>query len=311
MPYSRHLPRPRVRQLLNREALNIETHRLIRRLGRSAGLDVVRADFNSPIVAPGELAPEEWDRPLRLHGLDLDLDRQVGMLGRRLRPFIDELMVPITAPADRLAIHLDNPWYGPMDAHTLYAMLRSINPRRVLELGSGFSSLFIDLALDANLGHGATERASHEIVDPFPSPVLSRLGSRVSVSVQSAASVAIERFASLKSGDVLVVDTSHVVRPGGEVVRIVLEILPELASGVVVHFHDIFLPYAYPRIFYDRYNVHWQEQYLVAAFLAFNPHFIVELSNHALWRLRRDAVAALFPGLREGMQPGAFWIVRT
>ena len=252
-----------------------------------------------------------WDRPLPLHGLDLDLDRQVGMLDQHLRLFIDELVVPIAPPADRLAVHLDNPWYGPMDAHTLYAMLRRINPGRVLELGSGFSSLFIDLALEANVARAATERASHEIVDPFPSPVLSRLGSRVSVTAQSATSVDIERFTSLRSGDALVVDTSHVVRPGGEVVRIVLEILPELASGVVVHFHDIFLPYPYPRIFYDRYNVHWQEQYLLGAFLAFNPRFTVELSNHALWRLRRDAVATLFPGLREGMQPGAFWIVRT
>jgi len=311
MPYSRHLPRPRVRQLLNREALNIETHRLVRRLGRSAGLDVVRADFNSPIVDPDELAPEEWDRPLPLDGLDLDLDRQLEMVGDHLRPFIEELVVPVAPPPDRLAIHLDNPWYGPMDAHTLYAMLRRIKPRRVIELGSGFSSLFIDLALETNLIQDTKERASHEIVDPFPSPVISRLGSRVSLSVQSAASVGLERFTSLESGDVLVVDTSHVVRPGGEVVRIVLEILPALASGVVVHFHDIFLPYAYPRVFYERYNVHWQEQYLLAAFLAFNPHFRVELSNHALWRLRRDAVGALFGGLRVGMQPGAFWIVRT
>jgi hypothetical protein len=190
-------------------------------------------------------------------------------------------------------------------------MVRRLEPRRVLELGSGFSTWFIDLALEANRAGGASERAQHDVVDPFPSPILARLGSRVSLKIQSAAELDVAEFTSLRAGDVLFVDTSHVVRPGGEVVRLVLEILPVLAAGVVVHFHDIFLPFAYPRVFYERYNVHWQEQYLLQAFLAFNPTYEVLLADHALWRMRREDVRPLFPGLREGMQPGAFWIART
>ena len=79
---------------------------------------------------------------------------------------------------------------------------------------------------------------------------------------------------------------------------------------MIVHFHDIFRPFEYPRVFYERFDVHWQEQYLLQAFLAFNPNFEVLCANHALWRLRRDEAMALFAGLREGMQPSGFWFRR-
>src|SRR5205807_9593176 len=96
----------------------------------------------------------------------------------------------------------------------------------------------------------------------------------------------------------------------GEVVRLVLEVLPGLAPGVIIHFHDIFRPFAYPRIFYERYNVHWQEQYLLQALLAENPNFRIVLANHALWRLHPERMKLRFEGLREGMQPSGFWLER-
>jgi hypothetical protein len=78
-----------------------------------------------------------------------------------------------------------------------------------------------------------------------------------------------------------------------------------------VHFHDFFRPFEYPRVLYERFDVHWQEQYLLQAFLAYNPHFEVVCSNHALWRLRREQVKRAFPGLRDGMEPSALWLRRT
>lgn len=277
-------------------------------MGRRLGFHVVRADFNSPIVDTRSIAPETWRRPGPLHGIELDLDRQLEMIEQQLLPFITELDVPLHADGDRATLHLDNPWYGPMDAHVLYAMLRHSPPQRVLELGSGFSTLIIDRALRVN--PGATTD-SHDVIDPFPSPVLTGLRGRVRIREVSGAAVDPELFERLEAGDVLFVDTSHSVRPGGEVIRLVLDVLPTLNPGVLVHFHDIFAPYPYPRILYDRYNVHWQEQYLLQAFLAFNPNFRIVLSNHALWRAHPERVMGLFPGLRAGMEPSAFWFVRV
>src|SRR5581483_11082477 len=85
-------------------------------------------------------------------------------------------------------------------------------------------------------------------------------------------------------GDVLFVDTTHTVKTGGDVTRIVLEFLPRLAPGVLVHLHDIFLPYEYPREWVVQERRAYAEQYLLQAFLAFNPTYEVVFPAHAVTR---------------------------
>jgi Methyltransferase domain len=265
--------------------------RLVRRVARWAGLDAVRADFNSPVVDPSALPATIWERESPMPGLELDLDKQLEMIEQRLSRLIGDFKAQ------------PNPWYGPMDADLLFAMVRAVRPSRVLELGSGYSTLVIQQALE--------DGVVHEVVDPWPSPLLARLGARLTVRTQSAADVPEPLFEALGEGDILFVDTSHTVRPGGEVVRLVLEVLPQLRPGVIVQIHDFFRPFEYPRVLYEQFNLHWQEQYLVQAFLAYNAGFEILLANHALWRLRRDRVRSLFPALREGMEPSALWLRRV
>lgn len=259
-------------------------------IARRAGLDTVRADFNSPLVDPAQLPAAIWNRAAPTPGLELDLEGQLELIEKRLLPLVGDFQVP------------QNPWYGPMDADVLVGMVRSLRPSRVLELGSGYSSLVIQEAIE--------DGAAHQIVDPWPSPLLARLAGRVTVRPESAATVSRDLFDALGEGDILFVDTSHTVRPGGEVVRLVLEVLPELSRGVVVQFHDFFRPFEYPRVLYDEFDVHWQEHYLLQAFLAYNPGLEILCANHALWRLRRERVKRMFPGLREGMEPSALWLKR-
>lgn len=241
-------------------------------------------------------------------GLKLDLDAQLAFLEQSLPAPREEFRPPLHS-LEPGVFGLANPMYGPMDADVLYAMVRHHSPQTVLELGSGFSSAVIAEALERNRADGAQGR--HEIVDPYPSPLLRRLDPQPEVSSESAATIEAERFMRLRAGDLLFVDTSHVVKPGSEVLRVVFEVLPLLAPGVVIHFHDIFAPFPYPRVLYDEYDVHWQEQYLLQAFLSFNPHFTVLCANHALWRLRREQVSRLFPALRPGMEPSGFWFRRA
>jgi hypothetical protein len=262
----------------------------VRRAARRAGLDTVRSGFYSPIVRPQTLAPAVWERPAPMPGLELDLDAQLRMIEQELVP----LMAGFSAPPE-------NPWYRPMDAHLLYAIVRRNRPARVLELGSGYSTLVIQQALEAG--------ARHEVVDPHPSALIP--SDRVAVHRQSAAAVPQRLFDGLGARDILFVDTSHVIRPAGEVVRVVLEVLPALAAGVTIHFHDFFRPFEYPRVLYEELDLHWQEQYLLQALLAFNERFEVLCANHALWRLRREQVKRLFPDLREGMEPSALWFRRA
>ena len=263
-----------------------------RRVGSRLGLDVVAADHYSPILRPAEVSGDLWDRPDPMPGVELDLDAQLAWIESELTSLVAELQ--------ERDFPIDNGWYGPMDAHILYALLRREPPRRVVELGSGYSTLVIELAAPG---------AEHHVVDPFPSPLLTQARGIV-LHRASGADVPAELFEQLEAGDLLFIDSSHVVKPGGEVVRVILEVLPMLAPGVLIHVHDIYRPFAYPRVFPETLNLHWQEQYLVQALLCGNEGFELLLANHAIWRLRREAARRLFPGLREGMEPSGLWLRR-
>jgi hypothetical protein len=174
-------------------------------------------------------------------------------------------------------------------------MVRRLRPARVVELGSGFSTLALRAALEAN-GDG-----EHRGFDPYTRHDF--------VAKVAAQDVPTEEFAALRAGDVLFVDTTHVVKTGGDVNRIVLDVLPALAAGVVVHFHDIWLPYEYHRDLVAVLGANWSEQYLLQAFLSGNPEWEVVLANAALARERRDAVRAAFPDWDPDREyPTGFWL---
>ena len=99
-------------------------------------------------------------------------------------------------------------------------------------------------------------------------------------------------------------------RIGGDVVHIVLDMLPRVASGVLVHFHDIFLPYEYPREWILGRRYAWAEQYMVQAFLAFNPTYEVVFPAQAVARAAPELVREVVPSYEDGVNPGAFWIRR-
>jgi hypothetical protein len=128
----------------------------------------------------------------------------------------------------------------------------------------------------------------------------------------SAADVPLEVFASLGAGDVLFVDTTHTVKVGSEVVHVILDVLPALQPGVLVHFHDIFLPWAYPREWLEEHQWYWAEEYLLQAFLAFNDGFEILLPAQAMARDRPGRLAAAIPSFvaGAGVGPASLWLVR-
>jgi len=202
-----------------RERLEERLRQLVGIAARRVGLAVVRDDFNSPIVRPDRLEPAVWSRPAPMPGLRLDLDAQLQLLEGRLAPLIAEWNPPIAGPPPDGGFYMDNQMYGPLDSHVCYALLRDRPPARVLELGSGYSTLVISAALCANAAKG--HAAEHLVIDPAPSPLLARAPGPLRARAESAAATDRELFCSLQAGDVLFVDTSHSVRPGGEVVRLV------------------------------------------------------------------------------------------
>lgn len=242
----------------------------------------------SPAFTADEIPDAVWERRSELRGIAFDLDAQAALLAE-LAPLGEELGATGYAFANR--------FYEHVDAETAYAMVRRHRPARVVELGSGFSTQVLRAALTAN---GGGEHAGY---DPYTTTE--------GVHAVAAQDVPEEVFAGLGRDDVLFVDTTHLVKTGGDVNRVVLDVLPALAPGVLVHFHDVWLPYEYHRALTETLGANWSEQYLLQAFLSGNDGWEVLLANAALARDRRDAVRAAFPEWDPVTEyPSAFWIRR-
>jgi hypothetical protein len=183
-------------------------------------------------------------------------------------------------------------WFPRLDAAAAYAMVRTLRPRRIVEVGSGHSTRFMARAVaDGGLDTRITA------IDPAPRATLSGLDIEwISSPVQRVAA-----FPPLAAGDILFIDSSHQVKPGSDVEFLLKAVLPMLPAGVRVHFHDIFLPDDYPREWeWRRYN----EQAAVASLIEKNV-FRVDFASHATVTRQPESIGGvlarlpLVPGAKE------------
>jgi hypothetical protein len=274
----------------------VRAYGALRALASKLGFQIVLKTFYSPIPDLPALPADTFDRAAELPGIDWDLDAQLERVRAIVTPFAPDRYEP------------GNPSYAPMDASVLYGMVRTGRPSRIVELGSGHTTLVIAQAARENAADGHPCRV--DAYDPFPGVATPDLPGLDGLHPVAAQDIPLAVFEELGAGDVLFVDTTHVVKLGSDVNHIVLQILPRLRPGVIVHVHDIFMPYEYPRQWPERFGLYWTEQYLLHAFLAMNPSYEVLFSVSALLRDRESGMRALLP---HAMQGGgtAFWMRRT
>jgi hypothetical protein len=248
--------------------------------------------FYSPIPADADI-PASIDKTTReIPGVDLREAAQLQLLGELARSY-GELPFGDQESAER-RFHLDNEYYSYFDAITLYTMLRRFQPKRVVEVGSGFSSAVMLDTRDLFL-----ERETHlTFIDPYPERLESLLRpddrDRCDVLAQKVQDVDLSVFTRLQANDILFVDSSHVVKVGSDVAWIVFEILPRLAPGVLIHFHDIPYPFEYP-LHWLRAGRAWNEAYILRAFLQFNRDFEIRFFNDFMATFHADAVREQMP----------------
>jgi predicted O-methyltransferase YrrM len=197
-----------------------------------------------------------------------------------------------------------------LDALILEAMLRYSKPRRMIEVGSGFSSL-----VTARVNREFHNEHMHfTCIEPYPREFLIEgVPGITDLRIEEVQDTPLEVFQELGKGDILFIDTSHTVKTGGDVPWIYNRILPALPSGVTVHIHDVFLPGDYPMEWvFEGWG--WNELYLLQAFLAFNSAF--EIVFGAQWMLQHhfEAMLNAFPDLRDercrARSGTALWIRR-
>ncbi len=280
----------------------------VKSASRALGYDLVRRHYYSAIPDTSALPERTWTRVSDMPGVRFDPESQLDFVERELGTHLSEYAPPRAPTGSPGDFYLDNGFYESVDAETLYAMVRRYSPRRIVELGSGMSTLVI---AEARRRGGAAAESEHVVYDPYPRPELRAALERAAVLRPiSATEVPMDELERLGAGDMLFVDTTHTVKIGSDVNRVVLDLLPTLRPGVMVHFHDIFIPWEYPREFIEERSFYWAEQYLLQAFLAFNSSFEILFSAHALQRRYPDRVSALIPSAAPDTRPSAFWLRR-
>jgi predicted O-methyltransferase YrrM len=293
---------------MDTHALKVRAFRAIRAGAERAGLQVVPKTYYSPIPVLSELPADVWDRRSALRGIHFDLDEQLAWIEANLGEAMREFAPPEQSAGRPGEYALANTSYGRVGADVLHGVVRGLKPRRIVELGSGHSTLIMAAAAERNRAEGV--KTELRTFDPFPSVARAGLPGLTALEPIRAQDVPLDVFRSLEAGDMLFVDTTHTVKLDSDVNRIVLDVLPELAPGVIVHVHDIFLPYEYPREWPEDSGFHWAEQYLLQAFLACNRDFEVLAGTFALCRDRPEAMARLAPTWRDGATASAFWMRR-
>lgn len=272
-----------------------------------AGLAFVRKHYYAPVIDAGDIR-HPLDAARDLPGLDLNEAGQRALL--QSFHYADELTaLPLKKPAvDRFGY--ENTTYAEGDAEMLYNMIRHFRPRRIVEVGSGQSTLMAMEAIPANKREDAGYVCRVTCIEPFEQPWLERLG--VEVIRKRVEDCPDKLVRSLEAGDFFFIDSSHVIRPQGDVLHLYQRLLPQVAPGVIVQVHDVFTPRDYPAKWVIDDRRLWNEQYLMEAFLAFNPAFEVLLAVNWLANDRRDWIAEACPMLmrKPGKQPGAFWMRR-
>lgn len=270
--------------------------------------------FYSPVCDPADLkqrAAEIWpDPPSACLGIDFNDASHLEILRQWFPRHIKDFDYPEHGAADTELSHfyIQNSQFSWLDARALFVILRELQPRRVIEVGSGYSSL---LMADVNrrfLG----SRSRIRCIEPYPREFLKRGVAGIdAVLVQRVQDVPLSVFAELEAGDVLFIDSSHVSKTGSDVNYLYFEVLPRLACGVVVHIHDIFLPHDYPRDWVIDENRSWNEQYVLRALLMHSSAFRTLFGcSYAWWRFPQEVIASLGFHDRRGFAGASYWMRR-
>ena len=265
--------------------------------------------FYSPIVDPEELRSEIeriWpsDAP-SLRGIDLNEPYHVYVLREVFSKYYADFQYPELGDPDSVLKHfyIGNSQFGWLDARLLFVLLREWRPRRLIEVGSGYSTLLIS-DVNTRFLSGACEVLC---IEPYPRPFLKEMSS-IKLLEQKVQNVPYEVFEQLEAGDILFIDSSHVSKTGSDVNHLYFEILPRLKPGVRVHVHDIFFPKDYPVEWVLNENRSWNEQYVLRALLMFSKKFRVLFgSMNAFVNHKESLGAALNRSIDEVYGGGSIW----
>lgn len=274
----------------------ISVKRKVKQLARSLGYDIVKLR-NVHLVEPEKWPPGHFysvipdllevlerastifSKTARVHEIDMNMERQILIL-KDFFGMREE--TPFYSREKRIRFDIENGFFSYSDAPILHYMMRRLRPKRIIEIGSGYSSacmldtseIYLDNAVDFTFIEPHSDRLRQCLLE--------RDLERIQILEQPVQEVDLEIFATLQSGDLLFIDSSHVIKVGSDLQTVFFEVLPMLKPGVCIHFHDVLYPFRYSeeRVMQD--GTFWNEAYLLRAFLMYNRAFEVTFSLNYL-----------------------------
>ncbi|TDH20903.1 class I SAM-dependent methyltransferase [Segetibacter sp. 3557_3] len=252
--------------------------------------------FYSPIPSLKQVQSREhiiWGAfPNQLAGIDLQEEQQLALLASLSQYYVSQPWKD--HKQEGLRYYFENPNYSYGESLTLYYLLVHLNPKKVIEIGSGFSSAAM---LDINerfLGN----RAAISFVEPYPDLLRSLLKpedhNNINIHSSRLQELDPEVFQTLDADDVLFIDSTHISRIDSDVNHILFTILPKLKSGVYIHFHDIYYPFEYPKNWILQGRA-WNEAYILRAFLQYNTAFEIVVFNSFIGHFHQDFLKQRMP----------------
>lgn len=194
-----------------------------------------------------------------------------------------------------------NPAFSYSDAMSYYCVIRHFKPNRILEIGSGFSTLIADQAIKKN------ETGSITLIEPYPKEFLRRLESVNDIIESKVQDLSVSELVSLvEASDIWFIDSTHTVKIGSDCLYIYLKIMPEISTDIIVHTHDVFLPFGIPKIKALEKHIYWTEQYLLYAYMLDNPKIEVLFGSTYVGSMMPNAMAKLMSGKFPG-GGGSIW----
>jgi len=283
------------------------------RLFESLGVHVLPVHFYSPIPDTRLLRKNrgEFEREQNLLGIDMKEQTQVELMKSICPKYRDEYSkFPLESNGDPNQYCLANGSYGFASGQMHYCIVRDLKPARIIEIGSGHSTLATLSAVRVN-DEETESRTEVTAIEPYPSHFIDALdGTSITLIRSKVEDIDPVLFETLKSGDLLFIDSSHVSKFGSDVNFEMFEILPRLAKGVVVHIHDIQFPFDYYESYILDEHHFWNEQYLVQAFLMYNDSFEIVWCGSYMTARYPDLLAKHFPHFDPARVPTGLYIRR-
>jgi len=273
---------------------------------KKIGVFPIRDHYYEPLFNDKHLSVSLRE-PRNLPGINFNELEQIELL--KQLTYQNEFLDFVESESKKLepsSFKLDNGSFESGDAEFLFNFIRHIKPRKVIEIGCGTSTKIIQKAIGEN-DISENSATSHLCVEPYEQPWLEKFP-KIKLIRDKVENLDLKIFQDLEAGDLLFIDSSHMIRPQGDVLHEFLSIIPSLKKGVFVHIHDIFSPHDYLDEFVKTSVLFWNEQYLLEALLTGNSALKVVASLNMLKHRHYNELKNVCPYLTESREPGSFYL---